>query len=497
MLQRMAPPVSLRMSPQRQSDSDPARSYSIEMKTRLSSQERTAHTKTTWVWIALLVATLMLGIAYVSVFSGVFCALVLLVSAWLMRKISDPLDPQRLNLISFWYLSFLAVDFFPSFFVYANHEGPHRLRYLVSVLSVLITVPLGAVLAGATRFSRQRKAEGYFNAKFDAEPSSGLVNAYLATLALALVGTLLYLRETPVLPLLEWLRNSSTAEELILLREESFKLLNSRLFLVYYLLRSVIYPFLVLVGLGCYLQTRRKAWLFLWLATLLPALVFGSMSLAKGPAADLFLVMAFFLYYYRQRRLSFRFLFGSITLFLAFPFAVVSSMIEGGFNSFLFLLDRLFYLPSELLYYYFEVFPTHTGYLYGRSSPNLSWLLGLKFFDTANHVGLYYDNTLESIAAPAAFIGDLNADFGLWGVMIGGIAAGWILQTFHFYVTSMGKSVVTLACYAFLVFVFINLSVGPLLTALGSGGGIPVLLLAWIFQKAARVQPGSLGLQTT
>ena len=467
------------------------------MKIRLGSQERAAHSKTTLVWIALVAATLILGIEYVSAFAGVFCALVLLVSAWLMRKISNPLDLQRLNLVSFWYLSYLAVDFFPSFFVYANHEGPHRSRYLISVLSVLITVPLGAALAGAIRFSRQRKAECYFNANLDAmQPAAGLMNAYLATLALALVGTLLYLRETPVLPLLEWLRNSSTAEELILLREESFKLLNSRLFLVYYLLRSVIYPFLVLVGLGCYLHTRRKTWLFLWLATLLVALVFGSMSLAKGPAADLFLVMAFFIYFYRQRRLSFRFIFGSITLFLAFPFAVVSSMIEGGFNSFLFLLERLFYLPSELLYYYFEVFPSHNGYLYGRSSPNLSWLLGLKFFDTANHVGLYYDSTLESIAAPAAFIGDLNADFGLWGVIFGGIVAGWILQKFHFYVTSRGKSVVTLACYAFLVFVFINLSVGPLLTALGSGGGIPVLLLSWVFQKAARVQPDSLRLQT-
>lgn len=467
------------------------------MKIRSGSQARTAQSKTTWVWVALVAATLILGIEYVSAFAGVFCALVLLVSAWLMRKISNPLDLQRLNLVSFWYLSYLAVDFFPSFFVYANHEGPDRSRYLISVLSVLITVPLGAVFAGAIRFSRQRKAETYFNESLDAmQPSAGLMNAYLATLALALVGTLLYLRETPVLPLLEWVRNSASAEELILLREESFKLLNSRLFLVYYLLRGVIYPFLVLVGLGCYLQTRRKIWLFLWLAALLVALIFGSMSLAKGPAADLFLVMAFFLYFYRRRRLSFRFILGSITLFLAFPFAVVSSMIEGGFNSFLFLLERLFYLPSELLYYYFEVFPSHYGYLYGRSSPNLSWLLGLKFFDTANHVGLYYDSTLESVAAPAAFIGDLNADFGLWGVIFGGIVAGWILQKFHFYVTSRGKSVVTLACYAFLVFVFINLSVGPLLTALGSGGGIPVLLLAWAFKKAARVQPDSLRLQT-
>src|SRR5438046_2196751 len=119
MLHRTAPPVSLRMLLQRQSDSNPVLTHSIEMKIRSGSQARTAQSKTTWVWVALVAATLILGIEYVSAFAGVFCALVLLVSAWLMRKISNPLDLQRLNLVSFWYLSYLAVDFFPSFFVYA------------------------------------------------------------------------------------------------------------------------------------------------------------------------------------------------------------------------------------------------------------------------------------------------------------------------------------------------------------------------------------------
>jgi oligosaccharide repeat unit polymerase len=469
----------------------------IEMEKQKTKHERTRHKATMWVWIALLASTVVLGVKYVSAFAGVGCALLLLMSAILMRKISDPLDPRRLTLLSFWYLSYLAVDVFPSFFIFADNEGPYRWRYLISVFSVLITVPLGAVLAGALRLSKRRRSEDYFSANLDAlQQSSALMNVYVATLAVALVGALLYLRETPVVPLVEWLRNSSPVEQLSLLREESFKLLNSRLFLFYYLLRSVVYPFLVLVGLGCYLVTKRKTWLFLWLTALLAALIFGSMSLAKGPAANLFLVMAIFLYYYFGRRITLRLMLGSVALFFAFPLAVVLSLVGGGFfTSFQFLLERLLYLPSELLYYYFELFPSHVGYLYGGSSLHFSWLLGTKFFDTTNYVGLYYDSTMESVSAPAAFIGDLNADFGLWGVILGGIVAGWLLQKFHFHVTSGGKSVVTLACYSFLVFVFINLSVGALPTALGSGGGIPVVLLALVFERAARHKTGSLRLQ--
>ena len=120
----------------------------------------------------------------------------------------------------------------------------------------------------------------------------------------------------------------------------------------------------------------------------------------------------------------------------------------------------------------------------------------MKFFDTSNYVGLYYDPSLESIAAPAAFIGDLNADFGLWGVFLGGIAAGWIMQTFHFHVVKQGKSIVTLSCYAFLVFVFMNLSVGALPTALASGGALPVLFLTWVFGKLSRYRTASFQLQT-
>src|SRR5690349_11718552 len=76
------------------------------------------------------------GIAFAS-------AVVFASSVLLARRSCYILRITRVSIASFWYLTYLAMIFFPSFVIYSNQYGLYRDRYLFAVESVLITVPLG------------------------------------------------------------------------------------------------------------------------------------------------------------------------------------------------------------------------------------------------------------------------------------------------------------------------------------------------------------------
>jgi oligosaccharide repeat unit polymerase len=437
-------------------------------------------------WAAFILGVLYLGIHFLPIHLTLYVFVTVLVSMYLVRKTTEPFDFQKLSILSIWYLGFIALDFIPAFLVYSDEDGPARTRFLLCVASVLITVPLGAWLARRQAITRQ--TEPYFAGNFDEEPRSSFSRTYAIVMVVALLGTLLYLSETPVIPLFEWFRYDTTTRQLALLREDSFKLLDSRFSLLYYYLRNLIYPVWAAVGLGYFLHTRKTLWLGLWLGSLGGGLFYGALTLAKGPIAMLVMVSALFVYFYRGRKINLKLVLGSVVLFMAFPVAVLSLAngfsVTGALDA---MVVRLFYLPSELLYYYFDIFPTQVAYLHGRSSPHLSALFGMQFFDTNNYVGLYYSPILASISAPAAFIGDLNADFGVPGVLLGGVAAGWIMQTVHQYLITRRKTIINVACYAFLVWAFMNLNVSAFPTVMASGGVLPVLLFARYLENRARV----------
>jgi hypothetical protein len=148
---------------------------------------------------------------------------------------------------------------------------------------------------------------------------------------------------------------------------------------------------------------------------------------------------------------------------------------------------RMFYGPSEEIYYYFEVFPSHVPYLYGRSIGKLSLLLGVPYFDTPNYVGLYESpDELESTNANAGFIADLNADFGMGGVIFGGVLAGFIMQAIQIYIIRRRKTVISLAVFSFLTLTFWYLNSASLAVVLASNGALLALILGRLLEGPSR-----------
>jgi hypothetical protein len=316
--------------------------------------------------------------------------------------------------------------------------------------------------------------------------SFGKKLAVLVGVALLLTG--LYVRDVGTIPIFSLLKNSGDEPFLAQLREDSFKLLNSPLEYFYFLTRGTLYPLLIAVSFGCYLWARSRKWLVFFLGTLFAGILFASFSLAKKPVATIFLVMGLFTYFYRNRTITFRKAAAFFCLVFLFPVIVI--MFVYADNDFRaaevtqFIAARLLYGPSEVVYYYFEVFPEHVRYLHGRSIGKLSWALGMNYFDTPNYVGRYgWPQYIETINANGAFISDLNADFGLPGVLLGGVVAGGIMQWIHIFLVRRRKTIIGLACYAFVVYEFWDLNSTSLPTLLASNGTLLALGLMWLMEK--------------
>jgi hypothetical protein len=438
-----------------------------------------------WLWLLVIISTFLVADYVVGTGAALACSAAMLISALLHIKVGSPFQVRRVTIRSFWFLSYLAMIFFPGFFTYSIELDPFRRSFLIAIVSVVITVPLGFVLASWFCKFHESETDAFFLKPLEANADpAGVLPLVSALLGVGFVLLVLYLRQVGTVPLFYLLKHPGDYYKLMFLREDSFKLLNSPLMYAFYLARGLLFPFLITVSFGYFLWTRHKQWLNAFLIAGASGIFFASLSLAKTPVAVIFLVLALFAYYYRHGSFSYKFVLFSSAIIFAFPLLVMYGVAQDkvGLGTLLqALFDRLILGPSWDVYSYFEFFPAHRAYLHGASTHALASLFGMPVVNSANLVGLYQEPYgLGSINANGAFISDLHADFGLAGVLIGGVLTGVTMQLFHIYLVRRRKTVVTIATYAFLVYAFWLLNSMSLPPILASGGALPVLGLLWL-----------------
>lgn len=438
-------------------------------------------------WLLLLAVTFILCCEFVGVGAACASGTTLVLSWWLVRKTTELFNFRRVTITGFWYLTYLAMIFLPAFFVFSDEEGPYRARYLFAVHSALITVPAGWLLAKwFCRFHNGENERYFIGNLVDTSQRKRTRLAYWVLLILSLMLMILYIRSVGTIPLFFLLKNPGDYMQIALLREDSFKLLNSPYVYGFALARSVFFPLLVMVSFGFYIQTRSKMWRNLFIGTVAAAVFYCSLSVAKAPVAAIVAMLGFFYYYYRRGVIGRKALAVFLIAILLFPLAVTWLAYAGVATkgAFYAIGARLFYVPSQVVYYYFEVFPHWHGFLYGGSIDKFARLMGWVPFNTANYVGVYaIPDGLESVSANAAFIADLYADFGMPGVLLGGVVAGFVMQWFHIHAIRQQKTIVAIALYSFLTYTFWFLNSNSLPIVLASDGAILALMLSWWFDR--------------
>jgi oligosaccharide repeat unit polymerase len=456
--------------------------------------------------VALLAGILGFGLVLIS--RGItalvlISAIVIILSIWLMQKAVGLFNLRALTLPGFFYLVYVAIILIPSFFVYAEQIDPYRTRYLFAVESVLLTVPLGVMLMKQLFKFHNRETVAFYRSSLQPHRSDVSVMTFVSFLGLAWTLTLVYVREVKEIPLFYMLGHPGESEMFMQLREESLKLLDSPLRYAYALLSSTLYPFLILFAFARYLQTKQRAWACLFVASFLSGSLFAGFTVAKAPLAALLLMVCGCYYVYKGGRVGAKFVVSLVVLFLAFPFFVTTREYASGADPLAAIEaigQRIFYAPALGLYWYFEVFPDVVLYQYGATMGRLAWTLGRKPFPTENIVGLYASpHGLASVHANAAFLGNMNADFGMAGCLIGGLLAGVLMQAAQVYIVRRGKSAMNAAIYSILLFNVAWLNSTALPVVLLSQGAIPVFLLAWSMRAIDSVlpkRPGIVGLPT-
>jgi len=420
---------------------------------------------------------------FLLIITGAMC---LFFSSLLMHNQIAVLNVRQMTIPGFWFLTYIIMIFFPSFFIFFDHPGPYRYRYLFGVEATLVAVGVGILLINRISGFTRRDIKEYYGRPLSANhksPHFFLSYLFFALLALGL--SYLHATEVSEMPFLYLLTNPGAAAITSQLREEAYAALDSSLAYAYFLLKSFLYPLLVSIALGRYMASRKKTWLFIFVIMFFAGIGYTLMTTHKSFVAILFLVLFFFIYLYRCGYPRMKFVIGFVCLTIVFPVSMFFLLfpeqgIQAALKNVFF---RLFQSPAEMVYYYYEIFPDIVGYLYGRNIGKIAWLFNLDFFDATRFVSYYLSEfTLEVGSANASFVGDAYANFGLVGVLLEGILVGLIMQGVQIYIFRREKNVLSLSLYAFMITAFSQLHSASLQVVLLSDGVIFSLFVYWLIR---------------
>lgn len=299
------------------------------------------------------------------------------------------------------------------------------------------------------------------------------------------------------IPLLYLITNPGDARTLVDLREESFKTLGvSPLFVyLFHWMRSLILPILASVTLLMWKTTRSKSWRNWFIFYCLVTLIYAGLSSAKFPVAAATTVMVLsYLFWAGFQRVKGRLPFLLVAV-LFFPLFETTFKYNRGLSGFLeglyfVVVTRILEIPSRALLLYFQAFPLPEGFLGGRSIRLVSIIIGQPFFNTANYVYLWRegDARVTTGLANAAFIGNLYADFGPIGVLVGAFLVGVLLQCVYIIFIRRKKSILAVAIHAAIIVLFLKLAISPAPPILLGDGGLLAVAFALVFLPKTAVR---------
>jgi oligosaccharide repeat unit polymerase len=412
---------------------------------------------------------------------------ILIFSLISMHSLIGVLALNRITIPGAFYLTYIFMIYIPAFYVYDDYVGAARNIYILSVISVLITVPLGIFLINYLYKFKRIEIKNYFTSPPVVDSTFNIYPTIFLIIIVSVFFTLFYFSKIPTIPIFDLIKGSDVAT-LTQSREDSFKLLDPRwggtyFFYIFLFLRTLVFPILITVTLGFYLYTKKKKWLYLFLLVLLVGSFYAISQLSRAPIAAIIMRMSIFLLLFYRGNINFKYALVGLIMILSYPLIITMSYVEDrtfyeGLEALVF---RMTYTPAEDLYYYFEIFPSVHDYLHGQTliKPILK-LFDFNYFYIENYVARYISpGGLVSAHANAAFLSNLNADFGLLGVFLGTPIIAMFIQGIQIHLLRNQKNIYNMSIFAFLLYAIWVLNFGSITSVLFVNGLLPIFIFMW------------------
>jgi len=339
------------------------------------------------------------------------------------------------SIIFFSFTVFIAV---PAVYIASVGYGETKYYFYGSILLFYLFYPIGLLTANAFWRIDKVQIERLHHGGFRSSPADGIAyELVLVFFSMAILTVLLYLVRVEEIPLFVMLKNPYAYMILWTLREKSMKLLEVS-FIEKYLfawLREAIFPMGIVASLFLSMQYKERRYWMLFFLFFLLGLFNNSLTVAKAPVAALFLSLIG-CYFLKKGKVEIKFIIGGIVLVFSFPYLVYYFSSNPFFRRPTFILNlifsRVFIVPAEVLYQYFDIFPSKHEFLFGRSSHLFAWLYEDGVFNVANYVAkVWWGDPSTTGFANANYLGYFWADFGLLGVICSTFFIGFFINIMY------------------------------------------------------------------
>ena len=344
-------------------------------------------------------------------------------------------------------LSFTIFIAIPSIYICSIKKSSAIYPYYFSIVSFYILYPLGLKFGNINWRISVKKMKLIEKREFHKDKIDQFFSEIL--ILLLSIGILIfidYLIRVRTIPLFEMIKYPGDYVKLSILREQAYKLLPVTVIERYLFLweRSIIFPIGIISSIFLYSVYKKKNYLYFFIIFSTLGILFNSLTLEKSPTAAIFLALISF-FYLRKKNINFKFIVISIFLVFVFPVIVMYFKYTGQQNMFrlvyLSLLDRIFIVPAEVLYHYFDIFPDHHSYLLGRATHLFSWLHDSGIFPISNYVAkVWWKNPFTTGLANTNYIGNFWADFGIAGVVLSTFLVGFTSHWFYWKIITVSQN---------------------------------------------------------
>lgn len=412
-----------------------------------------------------------LGIHWIM--SGIVVGITLFVTATVVTIYWPIFNIRTFRIPGMFVSAYTLMIILPTPFVYNSHPTSARNIFLfATMLSFICT--LGGIIIVHLVFPKRAFFIYYWLVK-PMQTSRSVTRLYFFLLLICFGVLILYIRTVGTLPIQQIIQGGSTRLELAQARENALKLVEGRIVYVFELLRNMLFPYIAMLSIAIASTTTKRIWLFIVVISVLGNLLIASATLEKSPVMASAIMLGFTWLLLNRKPLSLKgiLLIGPVAL--AFPIFVVSAASQFNLTTgevIQAILERIFFVPTDVLYFHFDYFPLKEDFLLGRTLPFISKLIPGGPFPITNKVCLYMipDATITSCSANSAYPGALWADFGWVGIVFGSFLVGVVIQSLQLLTQALPKSAPTLVLQAFIAFQVIHLTSAALPDVIFSNG---------------------------